>query len=203
MVLVAGGRPTPHDDEDALECSGDAPAPFIQHEAGRWLGHGGLAVARVLLEIICGYSTSTKMTNTMIPQWRDMVMGKGTEEGAMNGVEANFPSRTRDLQTRGLLAGGVSETRGKLNRRGRGAPKREWRLGRARDGALMGEADCRGGRGGGRAWGRRGASEIGAERGTLPRLSWSEGAARLLRGRGRLPREIAAREGALAEAEAW
>ncbi|KAL5652823.1 hypothetical protein ACJX0J_038281, partial [Zea mays] len=62
------------------------------------------------------------MTKIMIPQWHDMVMGKGTEEGAMNGVEVNFPSRTRDLQTRGLLASGVSKTRGKLDRRGRSAP---------------------------------------------------------------------------------
>jgi hypothetical protein len=34
------GRRT-YDGDDALGCCGDAPALVIQHEAGRWLGHGG------------------------------------------------------------------------------------------------------------------------------------------------------------------
>jgi hypothetical protein len=71
--------------------------------------------------------------------------------------------------------GGVSGTQWKVDRRV--APKREWWLGRAWDGANQGEADCRGGleldgkwigvdavRGGGRAWGPRGVSERGRPR---------------------------------------
>jgi hypothetical protein len=71
-----------------------------------------------------------------------------------------------------VLAVGVSGTRWKVDQRG--APKRQWRLGRARDGTFPGEADCRESleldgkwigadatRGGWRAWGARGASERG------------------------------------------
>jgi hypothetical protein len=54
-------------------------------------------------------------------------VGKGTEEGAMNGVEASIPSTDPRSTDARVLAGGVSGTRWKVDRRG--APKREWRLG--------------------------------------------------------------------------